>query len=65
MDIEIEIPYWGPQVATFDPEKVLWRLKEQFPEAEIDPTDWAEREVGIRQMPTWRSGPSARSRRTR
>jgi hypothetical protein len=45
MDIEVEIPYWGPQVATFDPEKVLWRLREQFPEAEIDPTDWAEREV--------------------
>jgi hypothetical protein len=45
MNIEVEIPYWGPQVATFDPEKVLRRLKEQFPEAEIDPTDWAEREV--------------------
>jgi hypothetical protein len=45
MDIDVEIPYWGPQVATFDPENVLWRLKEQFPEAEIDPTDWAEREV--------------------
>jgi hypothetical protein len=45
MDIEVEIPYWGPQVGTFDPEKVLWRLKEQFPTAEIDRTDWAEREV--------------------
>jgi hypothetical protein len=45
MNIEVEIPYWGPQVATFDPEKVLWRLKEQFPEAAIDRTDWAEREV--------------------
>jgi hypothetical protein len=45
MDIAVEIPYWGPQVATFDPEKVLCRLKEHFPEAEIDPTDWTEREV--------------------
>jgi hypothetical protein len=26
MDIEVEIPYWGPQVTTFDPQRVLWRL---------------------------------------
>jgi hypothetical protein len=45
MDIETVIEYSGPQVATFDPEKVLWRLKDQFPEADIDTTDWAEREV--------------------
>jgi hypothetical protein len=45
MNIRAVIEYWGPGVATFDPGKVLWRLKQQFPEAEIDPTDWAEREV--------------------
>jgi hypothetical protein len=45
MNIEVVIKYRGPGVATFDPEKVLWRLKEQFPEAEINTTDWAEREV--------------------
>ncbi len=45
MYIEAAIKYWGPEIATFDPEKVLWRLKGQFPQADIDTTDWAEREV--------------------
>ncbi len=45
MNIEAVIDYWGPGVATFDPEKVLWRLKEHFPEAEIDTADRAELEV--------------------
>jgi hypothetical protein len=45
MTISALIDYWGPGVANFDPEKVLQRLKEQFPEATIDPTVWAEREV--------------------
>jgi hypothetical protein len=45
MNIQAEIKYWGLEVATFDPEKVLQRLKEQFPEADIDTTDWAESEV--------------------
>jgi hypothetical protein len=45
MNIEAVIEYRGSAVATFDPEKVIWRLKQHFPEANIDLTDWAEREV--------------------
>ena len=45
MNIQVVIKYWESGVATYDPEKVLWGLKEHFPEAEIDTTDWAQREV--------------------
>ncbi len=45
MNIGAVIEYWGPGVATFDPQKVLGRLKEQFPEAATDTTDRAEHEV--------------------
>jgi hypothetical protein len=45
MNIQAVIEYRGSTVATFDPEKVIWRLKEHFPEANIDTTDWAQREV--------------------
>ena len=39
------VDYWGPGVACFDPEKVIDRLRGQFPGAVVDPTDQAEREV--------------------
>ncbi len=45
MNIGAVIEYWGPGVATFDIQKVLWRLKEHFPEAETETTDRAEHEV--------------------
>lgn len=45
MNIEAVIKYQGHSVATFDPEKVLLRIIEHFPDAVIDPTDWAQREV--------------------
>jgi hypothetical protein len=45
MYLGARIDYWGNDVATFDPEKVVWRLLEVFPAACIDWTDRAEKEV--------------------
>ncbi len=45
MDIQAVIKYRERSVATFDPEKVVMRLKDHFPEAEIDTTDRAQQEV--------------------
>jgi hypothetical protein len=45
MYLGARIDYWGKDVATFDPEKVLRRLREVFPAACIDWTDLAEKEV--------------------
>ncbi len=41
MEIEVSIDYWGEEVLTFDPEKVLWRLKNYFQQIEIDPIDYS------------------------
>jgi hypothetical protein len=49
--ISKEIAYWTESVACFDPEKVLGKLVEAFPQVQIDPTDYAEEELNrIRQF---------------
>jgi hypothetical protein len=45
MIIQISLDYMSDSVACFDPEKVLWKLSELFPEAIIDEKDYAEVEV--------------------
>lgn len=45
MRISADIPYWGPGVATFDPQKVLARLQAAFPAVTIDDRDLAQEEV--------------------
>src|SRR5690242_10574016 len=44
-DITKEIAYWTESVACFDPEKVLDKLVEAFPQVEIDPIDYAQEEL--------------------
>ena len=45
MFLKAEITYWAPGVAVFDPEKVIYRIFEQFPGAIADETDHSQAEV--------------------
>lgn len=45
MRIGISIDYWADEVLTFDPEKILFKLKKYFPQVEIDKTDYSRKEV--------------------
>ena len=45
MRIASSINYYSDDVATFDPEKVIERLRAAFPEAEVDPTDRSAEDV--------------------
>lgn len=45
MRIEAAIDYWGDDVLTFDPEKVVVRLKSYFDEVVIDPKDYSYDEL--------------------
>ncbi len=41
MRIAAEIKYWSDEVLTFDPEKVLGKLREIFPQMEVDTLDYS------------------------
>ena len=45
MIIEISLDYMSDSVLCFDPEKVLWKLAEHFPQVLTDEKDHAEAEV--------------------
>lgn len=45
MRIELRIKYWTDEILTFDPEKVLDRLKKYFLHVDIDPKDYSQEEL--------------------
>ena len=45
MEIRAQIDYWSEEVAVFDPEKVLDRLSQHFPDITIDPKNYSQDEV--------------------
>jgi hypothetical protein len=45
MRIVCGLDYSSDEVAVFDPEKVIARLRSDFPEADVDPTDQSAAEV--------------------
>jgi hypothetical protein len=50
--ISLELSYWTDFVGTFDPWKVLWRIKKTFPSAAIDTTDHQEVRLN-RELEGW------------
>jgi len=48
----IQLDFWDDAVGAFEPAKVLRRLQQSFPEAEIDPTDH-QRVRLLRELEFW------------
>lgn len=45
MRIEANIEYWDDNVLTFDPEKVIGKLRKYFPQTIVDPKDYSMDEL--------------------